>query len=197
VNRKLFGFVLSAAVLLSLKPLHGQGNPFTGEGVRGSDTSRLEMQVDPINGDSLLDTEVRAGAEQTGTCTGVWASWRGLRGGGRRRVILELVVRWGSDVAAVPTAIDSSALLGRRGAVAQVPVTWTSEPRYWPATDYTAPQWRQSIALATPDTLLAVLEHGPVVVGLSGRSAQATYSCRAKLPDEIPGDLTTLRAALR
>lgn len=55
----------------------------------------------------------------------------------------------------------------------------------------------QSVALGVPDTLLAILERGPVVIGLRGHSVQATYTCRAKLPEEIPGDLTILCAALR
>jgi len=163
--------------------------------------TKTKLTVDPVSGDSVWDTENRSGAEEFGSCTGVWASWRDIRSASHDELVLELTIRWGSEGGDVPAEIDSVGQLGATGATSPARVAWVGSPRLvdesW---DYRYPRyaWRQSIAVDVPARLAATRIGGanPIVFALYGRSAQTTYRCGAKLPTEVSADLATLEETL-
>jgi len=163
--------------------------------------TKTKLTVDPVAGDSVWDTENRSGAEEFGSCTGVWASWRDVRSSGTDQLVLELVIRWGPAAGDVPVELDSVGQLGATGATSPVRVAWVGAPHLvdesWDSR-YTNYVWRQSVAVDVSARLAATRIGGanPIVVALYGRSGQTTYRCGAKLPTEVTADLATLENTL-
>ena len=162
--------------------------------------TKTKLTVDPVSGDSIWDTERRAGAEEFGGCTGMWASWRSIRSSGTDQLVLELLIRWGPSAGDVPAELDSLGQLGATGATSPVRVSWAGAPRLVDEGfgDYVSYMWRQSIAVDVPVRLATTRIGGanPIVVALYGRSAQTAYRCGAKLPRELSADLVTLQQAI-